>query len=287
MLDVALVTCAALVGLAPDDRRLLTALRKRGVSTEPVVWEDPYHDWHDTSVAVIRSAWDYAFRREAFLRWVDAAGTATQLWNPPQVVHWNTHKRYLVDLAARGATAVPTALLPAGSGRRLHEVLREHGWQDAVVKPAVAQSGRYALRVSRTAAGRGQALLDRVLPHEDMLIQPFFPSVGTAGELSLVWIDGAFTHAVRKRAAAGEFRVHDDHGGSVALDEPTDDEMRAARRALETVAEPVLYARVDLVKSDDDEPHVMELELVEPELFLRCSDAAVTRLADAIVNRLG
>lgn len=287
MLDVALVTCAALVGLAPDDRRLLAALRARGVPTEPVVWEDPYHDWSATRVAVIRSAWDYAFRHGEFLRWADRVGRLAPLWNPPEVVRWNTHKRYLLDLAARGAPVVPTELLPAGSRRRLDDVLSERGWSEVVVKPAVAQSGRYAMRADRRATGDAQALLDRLLPHEDMLIQPFFPRVATGGELSIVWIDGAFTHAVRKRAAAGDFRVHDDHGGSVAIDVPTTGELDAARRAIGAVTEPLLYARVDLVDSEDGAPHVMELELVEPELFLRCDEGAVTRLADAIVARLG
>jgi glutathione synthase/RimK-type ligase-like ATP-grasp enzyme len=285
-LDVALVTCAALAGLAPDDRPLLAALRARGLRTEPVVWEDRYHDWNRTRVAVIRSAWDYAFRRAQFLAWAERASAATTLWNPLPVVRWNTHKHYLLDLAARGVPTVPTLLVPAGTSLVLADVLAERGWREAVVKPAVAQSGRYATRASVEDPGRAQDVVQRLLPHEDLLIQPFVPAVGADGELSVVFVDGEVTHAVRKRAAPGDFRVHDDHGGSVAPAAPDPAEEAVARDAVRAADAPLLYARVDLVRGVDGAPLVMELELVEPELFLTYSDVAVARLADAIVRRL-
>ncbi len=286
-LDVALVTCAALAGLAPDDRPLLAALRARGLRTEPVVWEDRYHDWSRTRVAVIRSAWDYAFRRAEFLAWAERASAATAFWNPLSVVRWNTHKAYLLDLQARGVPTVPTRLVRAGTPLALAELLAAQGWTEAVVKPAVAQSGRYATRTSVADTGRAQAMADRMLPHEDVLIQPFVPAIGEEGELSVIFVDGELTHAVRKRAAAGDFRVHDDHGGSVTRDTPSPEEEAVARRAMQAAESPLLYGRVDLVRGPGGAPLVMELELVEPELFIRFSDAAVSRLADAIVARLG
>lgn len=286
-LDVALVTCAALAGLAPDDRPLLAALRARGLRTEPVVWEDRYHDWSRTRIAVIRSAWDYAFRRAEFLAWAEGTSAATALWNPLPVVRWNTHKGYLLDLAVRGVPTVPTQLVPAGTSLVVADVLAAHGWPEAVVKPAIAQSGRYVTRTSAVDPGRAQAIVDRVLPHEDLLIQPFLPAIGEEGELSVVFVEGELTHAVRKRAAAGDFRVHDDHGGSVSRDTPDPAQETVARRAIRAAGAPPLYGRVDLVRGPDGTPLVMELELVEPELFLGFSEAAVHRLADAIAARLG
>jgi glutathione synthase/RimK-type ligase-like ATP-grasp enzyme len=274
-------------GLHPDDRHLLHALRAAGLEAEPAVWEDPHYDWSAARLAVIRSAWDYSFRRDQFVAWAERAARGTTLWNSAPVVRWNTHKRYLCDLAERGVSAVPTVVLEAGSRLELDEILDRHGWGDAVVKAAVAQSGRYALSVPRDQRARGRAHLARLLPHEDMLVQPYLPSVATAGEISLVFVEGECTHAVRKRAAAGDFRVHDDYGGTVDLESPGPAHLATARAALAAVGEPVHYARVDLVEGPAGEPMIMEFELVEPELFFRWSPAAAARFAAAVVRHLG
>ena len=285
-MDVALVTCAAMPGLYPDDRHLLHALRGAGLTAEPAVWEDPHYDWAAARLAVIRSAWDYSFRREQFVTWAEHAAARTTLWNSAPVVRWNTHKRYLCDLAERGVSVVPTVVLRAGTRVALDEILDRHGWHDAILKAAVAQSGRYAMFVPCDTRGAGQAHLERLLPHEDMLVQPYIPSVATVGELSLVFVDGECTHAVRKRAAAGDFRVHDDYGGTVELEHPGEAHLATARAALDAVGEPVHYARVDLVEGPAGQPMIMEFELVEPELFFRNSSAAVERFVASVVRQL-
>lgn len=285
-MDVGLVTCGAMPGLHSDDRYLLRALRQAGLSADSVVWEDPHQDWSDFRLCVIRSAWDYCWRRGEFVAWADRAAEQTTLLNSAAVVRWNTHKRYLCDLTDRGVPTVPTALLPRGSQVSLAKMLDACGWSDAVIKAAVAQAGRYALLVSGDGRRAGQAHLDRLLPHEDMLLQPFVASVPERGELSLTYVEGKFTHAVRKQAPPGDFRVHDDYGGSVTPEQPTDAQIAAGLRALEAVGEPTLYARVDLVDGPAGEPLIMEFELVEPELFFRFSPEAVRRLVGSIVARL-
>ena len=285
-MDVALVTCAAMPGLHPDDRQLLHALRAAGLEAEPAVWEDPHYQWSAVRLAIIRSAWDYSFRRDQFVAWAERAARSTTLWNSAPVVRWNTHKRYLCDLAERGVPTVPTVVLPVGSHATLDEVLDGHGWDDAVVKAAVAQSGRYARFVPRDQRPAGRSHLARLLPHEDMLVQPYVPSVAKAGELSLVFVDGECTHAVRKRAAEGDFRVHDDYGGTVDVEAPGEAHLTTARAALAAVDEPVHYARVDLVDDASGQPMIMEFELVEPELFFRWSPKAATRFATAVARHL-
>jgi glutathione synthase/RimK-type ligase-like ATP-grasp enzyme len=287
-MTVALATCSALPGLALDDRRLLAALRALGVATEPAVWEDPLYDWSAARLCVIRSAWDYAYRREVFVAWSRRIGVVTELWNPAPIVEWNTHKHYLVDLAAAGVPAVPTVVLPAGSSARLPDLVARQPWPsgDVILKAAVAQTGRHLLRVGPADRARGQAHLDRLLPHEDLLLQPFLPAVTDAGEVSLVFIDGAFSHAVRKRPAAGDFRVHDDYGGSIEPVGPTPEERQVAEAAMAVAGAPLLYGRVDLVPGPTG-PVVMELELVEPDLFLGYAPGAAERLARAIAGRVG
>jgi glutathione synthase/RimK-type ligase-like ATP-grasp enzyme len=285
-MTVALATSAALPGLAPDDRLLLKALRARGLAAEPVVWEDRHYPWPAATLCVIRSAWDYAYRRQEFLAWVERVAGAIPLWNPAPVVVWNTHKRYLVDLTARGVPTVPTRVLPAGSRVTVRALREETGWGDLILKAAVAQTGRYLMRVPGDREAEGQRHLDRLLPAEDMLAQPFLPGVTQDGETSLIYVDGAFSHAAHKRPAAGDFRVHDDFDGSLDAVTPSAAQREVAEAALTAVGAAVLYARVDLVPGRDG-PVVMELELVEPDLYLATAPGAAERLAAAVAARAG
>jgi glutathione synthase/RimK-type ligase-like ATP-grasp enzyme len=285
-MTIALATSAALPGLAPDDRLLLRALRARGLAADPVVWEDRLYDWSAAALCVIRSAWDYAYRRQEFLAWVERVAAAMPLWNPAPVVVWNTHKRYLVDLAARGVPTVPTRVLSAGSRTTVRALRADTGWQDLVLKAAVAQTGRYLMRLTADREAEGQRHLDRLLPSEDMLAQPFLSGVTREGETSLVYVDGAFSHAAHKQPAAGDFRVHDDYDGSLQAVRPSVTQLEVAGAALAAVGAPVLYARVDLVPGSDG-PVVMELELVEPDLYLATAPGAAERLAAAIAGRAG
>jgi glutathione synthase/RimK-type ligase-like ATP-grasp enzyme len=234
---------------------------------------------------VIRSAWDYAYRRPAFLEWARRVAAAIPLWNSADMVEWNTHKQYLIDLSHRGVPTVPTVVLPAGPPARLSAEMQERGWTDVILKAAVAQTGRYLLRVRPGDVSAGQRHLDRLQPHEDMLLQPFMPSVTATGEASVIFVEGTFSHAVRKQAAPGEFRVHDDYGGTVEAVRPSSEELEVASRAVSAVGEPLLYARVDVVAGPDG-PAVMELELVEPDLFFTYAGHAASRLAEAIRRRV-
>lgn len=272
------------MGLHYDDRHLLRALLELEVSAEPVVWEDPHYDWSEVKLAVIRSVWDYAWRRAQFLSWAKQAARETTLWNSLELIEWNTHKRYLCDLAERGVPVVPTVLLPAGSQADLSELVAARSWEAVVIKAAVAQSGRYVKLVTRDRLEEGQKHLALLLPHEDLLVQPFVSSVPLRGEWSLVYIEGSFTHAVHKAAPSGDFRVHDDYGGKVTEAPLQPDQVAVAENALAAVGVPVHYARVDLVAGPDGRWWVMELEVVEPELFFRFCRAAVARLAQSIVS---
>lgn len=283
-MTIALATSAALPGLSSDDRHLLRALRARGLAVEPAVWEDPHYRWADTSLCVIRSAWDYAYRRQEFLAWTRRVAAVVPLWNPGPVVAWNTHKQYLVDLEARGVPTVPTRVLAAGSHVTLGQLADETGWDDLVVKAAVAQTGRYLMRVPPDRRADGQRHLDRLLPAEDMLVQPFVPGIVAQGETSLVFVDGDLSHTVHKRPASGDFRVHDDYDGTMEAVQPSAEQLDVARRAVAAAGEPLLYARVDLVPGADG-PVVMELELVEPDLYMGTTPGAAERLAAAVAAR--
>jgi glutathione synthase/RimK-type ligase-like ATP-grasp enzyme len=292
--DVALLTEARYAGAdAPehdwyfqnilrDDALLQAALLERGLSSARVDWADPHVDWTRFRCALFRTTWDYFHRFPEFQTWLRRIETRTRLCNPPELVWWNLDKHYLADLESRGVPVVPTRFLERGEPVVLRSLLREIAAPVAVIKPCVSGSARHTYRVDDGNADALQPLVDGLLLHESLMLQPFIDDVVTNGEDTLVMIGGQFTHAVRKRPKAGDFRVQDDHGGTVTDHVPGDDQIDLARRAIAACSPRPVYGRVDMVRDALGNLAVMELELIEPELWLRHHPSAATKLAAAV-----
>jgi glutathione synthase/RimK-type ligase-like ATP-grasp enzyme len=279
--DVILATASRLPRADEDDPLLRAALAAAGVSAQTLAWDDPGVDWGRARACVIRSTWNYVHHYDAFLGWAERCAAVTTLWNPFPIVRWSSHKRYLLELAGAGLPVTPTRLAPQGQPADLTALAGE--WSQLVIKPAISAGSFKTRRVARAEfATTGQAHLDAVLARHDALVQPFLASVEDYGERALVWIDGALTHAVRKspRFAGDPQRVS---AASVPI---AHDEAALAESVLAAVPQPLLYARVDLARDAHGRPCLMELELVEPSLFLDRAPAAVARLAAAIRERV-
>lgn len=270
-----------------DDRLLIEGLAARGVDALRRSWSRSDIAWSSFPLAVFRTPWDCFDRFAEFMTWLDAAAQQTTLVNPPALVRWNVDKRYLWDLERRSVHTVPGLLLPRGSTAGLAELMQTHGIDDAVLKPVVSGAARETYRVRRADAAEHEATLARLLTEESMMLQPFQRDIIERGETTLVIIDGQFTHGLRKVAKPGDFRVQDDHGGSVHAYEPTAEEIAFAGRAMAACDPEPIYGRVDMIRDNDGQLAVMELELVEPELWLRMCPAAADRLAAALVRSLG
>lgn len=286
MIDVALVTYSKLLELFPDDQPLLAALGEAGLEARAVSWDDPGFDWSATRLALLRSPWDYYRRPAEFLAWAERTASATELVNPLGVVRWNLHKGYLLELAARGVPVVPSELLPRGSRADLAAVLARRGWNGggAVVKPAISADSWETLFVGIDDLAAGQRHLDRLLPERDLLVQPFLASVESYGERCLVFLDGAFSHTVRKNALTQGGRWAGLPEGVPV--EAAEDELATARRIVAAAGlERELYARVDLTRDDRGEPLLLELEATEPTLFLADAPAGLERLVNALLRR--
>jgi len=281
-MDVALVSCRVLPEPDPDQQPLSAALAAAGVAAAVRAWDDPDVDWSAARLTILRSAWNYPLDRDGFLDWAERVDRVSQLWNGLGVVRWNSHKRYLLDLERRGVPVTPTVLLPRGSVASLDTILERQGWREAVVKPAVSAASFGTLRVGAAEREAGEAHLQRLLAERDALVQLYLPSVEGHGERALVWIDGELTHAVRKNPRwEGEDEAVS--ASAVPISYPEAD---LARRALSAVEGPLLYARVDVAPGPRGHPVVMELELVEPSLFLLQSPAALDRFVRAIRSRV-
>ncbi|MCA8920777.1 MAG: hypothetical protein KDD82_03145 [Planctomycetes bacterium] len=277
-----LVTCAEHPDGHPEDAPLRAALAARGAEVRVRRWDDPEVRWGETT-AVLRTPWDYVPRLAEFRGWLDALeARGGRVVNPLGTLRWNLHKGYLLELAARGVAVVPSRLVPRGAAPDLSALRAETGWGELVIKPAVSAGARGTYRAPAedpTIAARFAASVEA----GDTLVQPFLPEVA-GGELSLIYLGGAYSHAVLKVPARGDYRVQSDHGGAVLPLRTVAAPVReAAEAALAAAARPWTYARVDGVVVDGAFL-LMELELLEPELFLTRAPRAAERFAEALLE---
>ena len=212
---LALATSAKVPGLTDDDRLLALALASEGMRAEPAVWNDPHVDWRRFAGVVIRSTWDYHLQHSAFLAWLDRLdGSGVPVFNAPVLVTWNSEKTYLRDLAAHSVPIVPTRWLERGDRCSLGEILRETGWADVVVKPAISASAHDTWRASAPCSAAEEMKLERMIGNGRVLVQPFLGEVQSEGEWSLLFFGGCYSHSVIKRPHRGDFRVQREHGGT-------------------------------------------------------------------------
>jgi glutathione synthase/RimK-type ligase-like ATP-grasp enzyme len=277
-----------------EDGLIVEALARRGIGAEVVSWDAEGVDWDGFELVVVRSTWDYTTRLEDFLAWADGVGE--RLHNSPAVLRWNSDKRYVADLADAGLPVVPTRFVAPGD-----EVGGLDG--EVVVKPVISAGGRDTGRFGPATHDEARALLARLGDaRRTAMVQPYLADVDTRGETALVHVAGEFSHGLRKLAvlrpdevapvrddalAAAEAMYDPD---LVRAAETTEEEREVARRILDHVAERFgampLYARVDLIPGPDGSPVLIELEVVEPNLYLHESPETAERLAEAIVAEL-
>ena len=294
---VALITYSGVPAITTDDRLLRDALVARGAEVEARPW-DTKVDWSVYHRIILRSCWNFHHRPEEFRGWVNDVKERHHgsMMNGPELVQWSVDKRYLRDLDARGVAIVPTIWVSMADGDEIPDLdalVAEQGWDaGAVVKPAISATAHQTWRVGPDEAEAHQARFEALLASSPggVMVQPFLPEIED-GEWSLVFLGGEFSHAVKKRPAAGDFRVQHDFGGTIERCEPdpalVDDAsaaLRAAAEATDTGLEEILYARVDGVVRAG-RLLLMELELIEPVLFFAQAPGAAARMAELIVSR--
>lgn len=296
--QVALVTSAQYPQLTIDDQALISLLAQRRIVATPEVWDNRAAIWSQYSLVVIRSTWDYPRRRAEFLAWADQV---TRFANPPQSIVWNSDKHYLVELAEMGIPTVPTTWMEPDqrlSGQRLHTRFPAHG--DFVLKPAVSggrqDTGRYTANDSYSRGLAIQHALRLLNSGRAVMLQRYVSTVDELGERALIYFAGQYSHAVFKGAMltgpdTGESGIHQTESMTPAT--PTAAELKMGEKTLDMAAKRLgcdrsdfTYARVDLVTDNAGTPMLMELELIEPALFMGQAPGSADRFADAIVSRV-
>lgn len=271
-----IATCLILPEPDPDEEPLAAALAAGGFAARLVAWDDPDADWDAPIPTILRSTWNYPLAADAFTAWLTRAAAAAPLWNPADIVRGNLRKRYLLELAARGVPVVPTTLVERGASHDLAAFADTR----IVIKPEIG-AGSLGTRKFAPGDPAARAHLHALTSDGAALIQPYIDSVDGYGERSLVWIDGALSHAFRKtprfvgdnELVTGPFPI-------------ADDERAVAEAALAPIADRILYGRVDLARDDAGRPMVMELELIEPSLYFARQPGSAERYVAALRRRL-
>lgn len=287
MSRVCFVTCLLWPDISESDRLVAQALERAGIRVEGRAWNERAADFGGFDAVVLRSNWDYHFEPEAFLGWLERLErTGARIFNPPALVRWNVSKRYLMTLRAAGVPTVATAVLEDETRAGLEAMMRGRGWPAAVLKPEIGASAHGTRLVTGQTMTEAAAALAAGAIRRPVLVQPFVEEVRTRGEWSLIFIDGALTHSVLKRPAAGDFRVQSHLGGTTRAEPAPPGVADASRAALRALPAAPLYARIDGVETETGFL-IMEVEVNEPGLFFTQAPAAAERFAEAIRHRLG
>jgi len=265
-----------------DDEHAIEPLQELGWEVSTVSWRQTDRPWSDFDVVIIRSTWDYWNDVPTFLDTLAKIDRETRLANRLELVHWNLAKTYLRDLQKKGIGIVPTLWADSLRTDFLAYYQAQLGVEEIVVKPVIGANGEDAFRVS---AGDTPARLADIVARfrqRDCMIQPFMPNILAEGEYSLFFFSGEYSHAILKKPAEAEFRSQEEHGAEISSIVPCENLLNRARQAMATVTPSPLYARIDFIRDATDDFLVMELEMIEPSLYLRMDPQAPARFAAAI-----
>jgi len=267
-----------LTGYVSDDELAIPPLNDLGWQVDTISWRDDTVNWNDFDVVVIRTPWDYQREPDAFLTILETIENSNaRLQNPLDIVRWNLDKSYLREMGSRGTRIVPTIWDANYTAAAFDGWLSKFGVDEIIIKPTVSATAEHTYRLTAFEVG-----LTEIFAQRPFMVQPFMPKIVTEGEYSLFFFNGEFSHAINKSPKPSDFRVQEEHGGIITEIRPDGSLMTAGREAAAAIGRDLLYARVDLVRDNDDRFCLMELELIEPALYLRMSSGAPERFAKAI-----
>lgn len=288
-MKIGIATCEEKPNLTAGDQVLAACLKQKGIQVLPLIWSEPDILSRNWDAIVIRSVWDYHRLHKDFWQWlVKVKESSIRLINSSEIVRWNLNKSYLLELADKGISAVPSILIPQDTPEeKVLEQIRRLNWPEIVIKPTISATAFLTFRTLSNHRDLPE-IINKVKLQSDILIQPYISSVAEEGEVSLIFFNDEkpeYSHSVLKRPQSGDFRVQSDFGGSVLPYAPSPELIRFAESCLKELPGEWTFARVDVIDWERS-PLLGELEMIEPDLFLTNQPKAVQRLADLICKRL-
>ena len=267
-----------------EDNILLKELEKCNLKVIKKDWSDNKFDWKQTRYAIFRTTWDYFDKFDTFIKWFEKTKRETLFINSKEIILWNLNKTYLQELSKKGINIAKTIFVEEKQKITLEDLFKNSQFNEAIIKPSVSGAARDTFKITKKNHKKFESNFQKLIKKESFLFQEFLKDIQIFGEISIILIDGEYTHAVRKIAKKGDFRVQDDHGGTVEEYEPNSLEISFAEKCIKKCPSEPLYARVDIIYDNNNSISLCELELIEPELWLRNSEISTNKLADEILK---
>ena len=265
-----------------EDKLLQEEFEKKNLRVCKKNWADKEFDWCTTKYVIFRTTWDYFERFDEFFLWIEMTKEKTIFINSLEIIKWNIDKHYLKFLQKKGINIAPTTFIEKNDCKSLSKLFLKSKWEKAVLKPAISGAARNTYCITKQNYTDLEDIFYKLINKESMLLQEYLSDITLNGEISLIMIGGEYTHAVRKTAKKGDFRVQDDHGGKVNKYNAKESEIKFANKCLEACPYKTTYARVDIIYDNNNEPSLSELELIEPELWFRNNKNSAKLLANKI-----
>ena len=261
-----------------EDELLLKAFDKQNLKSTKKDWNDPSFDWESTKTAIFRSTWDYFDQFPIFENWLDQVHKKCKLINSFGQIKWNLNKRYLQDLESWKIPIPESVFVQQNSNLILKKIANEKNWNHIVIKPTISGAARLTYQLEGHEIDDFQLKWIDLTNQEEFIVQEFQKNVVKTGEIAIILFGGKYSHAVLKKAKKGDFRVQDDFGGTVEKINPSKDLIALAEKTIQKLKPIPFYSRVDLILNNENSPVIMELELIEPELWFRLNVDAAKKL---------
>lgn len=284
-MKIGILTCARLPELLESDQKLIPLFAKENISAKAVVWNNESVDWTQFDCLIFRNTWDYYQKEIVFNQWlkkIESSGIKTL--NPISVIQKNKHKFYLKELEKIGILILPTIFLKKNSNPDLQTLIPEN-WQKIVLKPAFSAGSYLTKLIDRNELEFIQTEFKEHFETNDFLLQEFRPEIKEVGETSFIFFNGKFSYAVNKKPTKSDFRVQIQYGGKYTLIEPNTHLVSQAELVLSKIPEKLLYARVDGIVIEN-KLHLMEIELIEPDLYFDLACGARERFVESFLEIL-
>ena len=267
-----------------EDNILLKELEKCNLKVIKKDWSDNKFDWKQTRYAIFRTTWNYFDKFDTFIKWFEKTKRETLFINSKEIILWNLNKTYLQELSKKGINIAKTIFVEEKQKITLEDLFKKSQFNEAIIKPSVSGAARDTFKITKKNHKKFESNFQKLIKKESFLFQEFLKDIQIFGEISIILIDGEYTHAVRKIAKKGDFRVQDDHGGTVEVYNPVKEEIEFAKLCVSKCPSQPIYARVDLIYDNKKNISLGELELIEPELWFRNNAKSAKLLAKKISN---
>lgn len=283
---IAFLSMDSLKNFYTYDKLLFEPLKTLGWIAEEISWRSETVDWGDYNAVIVRSTWDYQNDLAKFKNVLERINSVSHLENDFDLMNWNMNKNYLFDLEQKGVIIVDTIWEKSFNSDLVHEYFNKLKTDEIIIKPNVSASADNTFRLSKEDINEYLPELEKIFSAREFMVQPFLKNIIDEGEYSLFYFNGKFSHSVLKKPKEKDFRVQEEHGGDIQPFKVSSEMKVTGKNILKKLTTVPLYGRVDLVRTKQNEFALMELELIEPSLYLNKDEKSPSRLAKAIDERL-